>query len=119
MTEVEKDAVRGYCNDWLDDGRPATVCHGIECCDPVDRAVLGCCLDARYRGRGTAIGHCPGWLRRTALWESLALLLGSARQVGHRSAKMLQAVRLANIYDAEEIREESRRHGDDKRKTDR
>jgi hypothetical protein len=31
---------------------------------------------------------------------------------------MLQAVRLANIYDAEEIREESRR-GNDQRKTDR
>lgn len=105
MSEVEHACIRAYVSDWTDSGDPAHVCCGLDGCDEYEREILGCGLLPQYRGRGTAISYCPGWMRTQPLWEEVRDLFDSGIAPGREwPYKMLRAMRLIATYRAERAR---------------
>ena len=118
MSEVEHACIRAYVSDWTASGDPAHVCRDLDGCDEYEREILGCGLLPQFRGRGTAISHCPGWLRTQPLWEEIRDLFDSGVLPGREwPYKMLRAVRLIATYRTERARKAN--DGDEKCKTDR
>lgn len=96
--------------DWTKDGSPAHICRGVDYCDDGEHEILGCGLLPQYRGRGTAIPYCPGWLRTMPLWGEIQELFDSGIAFGRDwPHKMLPALREVAVYRAERM---ERLHGD-------
>lgn len=96
MGGLERDVLRAAILDVDKDGHAAHVCRGVEYCDEYERETLGCGLLSQYRGRGTAIANCPGWLRTTLLWSEIVDLLNvETRYTPDRPHKLLSALSIA------------------------